>query len=177
MKYIYALIILFMLLVSAFGGILPYTKVYDETVTADTSGDTLWTIAMDRVSSDIGYFDGWIYFYAGVGTGADTTIIDSTYMGWKMIDNNSNISRITMLITLPVYIDTNTTHRAACDWVIWTDIDLVDERWYRFLLYDPADPLPLPLFPVGASPTFYFESKATDTLTIRILFPYEQEIE
>ncbi len=180
MKYITSIVILLMLACSAFGRGQPHTAALVETVAA-LSDDTLATINMDRVSRDIGFFDGWLYLDASDGTGTDTTTVDSTYMGWRMINAIPNADSIGGVITmnndLPVYIDTNTTARADYNWVKWEDIDLNARQWYRFLLYNPSDPQPLPLFPIGSYPRLLFEVKDTDTLITRVVFPYEQYIE
>ncbi len=180
MKYITSIVILLMLASSAFGRGQPNTQVLIETVAALT-GDTLATISMNKVSRDIGFFDGWLYLDASDGTGTDTSTVDSTYMGWTLVFVIPNADSISGVITMnnyqPIYIDTNTTARADYNWVKWEDIDLDARQWYRFLMYNPANPQPLPLVPVGSYPIFYFEAKDTDTLITRVAFPYEQLIE
>ena len=102
---------------------------------------------------DVGFFFGWIKL--DVAEGQD---IDEITVGWKVVRKDplaleEAVEELDVYLR-PIFIDTN---RAAENYdtpnyqnmndVVGAGLGtlLVDGEWYPFILFDPANPVPIPL--------------------------------
>jgi len=91
-----------------------------------------------------GFFDGWIKFDVTIGA------IQKLDLFWKLT-GRSNYWR-------SCFVDVNTTDDAPPSYVEADGATIVDGVWHQFKLYDPANPMPLPLF------------KGNDTITFLVVY-------